>query len=140
MSNSVDPTQFESCSNCGATLAPDTKQCPSCNMAVVKPGLPPTRTPRARRHLRHLLLATILLMLPHVPQVWKQWCEETGLTVIKQFGDGLWDVAYLPLVPKSLQFATFGFPALLQVLTRTTWMPLSLGVNQINIVRKFPKR
>ena len=70
MSNSVDSTQFEHCSNCGATLAPGTKQCPSCNTAVAKPGLPPTRTPRARRHLRHLLIAAILLMLPHVPQVW----------------------------------------------------------------------
>ena len=28
MSNSVDSTQFEHCSNCGATLAPGTKQCP----------------------------------------------------------------------------------------------------------------
>ena len=70
MSNSVDSTQFEHCSNCGATLAPGTKQCPSCNSPVAKPGLPPTRTPRARRHLRHLLIAAILLMLPHVPQVW----------------------------------------------------------------------
>jgi hypothetical protein len=70
MSNSVDSTQFEHCSNCGATLAPGTKQCPSCNTAVAtEPGLPP-KTPRARRHLRHLLIAAILLMLPHVPQVW----------------------------------------------------------------------
>jgi SAM-dependent methyltransferase len=76
----------------------------------------------------------------HVPQVWKRWCEETGFTVVNQFGDGLWDVPYLPLVPKSLQFALFGFPALLQVLTRTTFTPLALGVNQINVVRKLPKR
>ena len=72
----------------------------------------------------------------HVPQIWKNWCEETGFTVIKQFGDGLWDVPYLPLIPKTLQFALFGFPALLQVLTRTTWIPLTFGVNQINIVKK----
>jgi len=72
----------------------------------------------------------------HIPATWKQWSEEAGFTVIKQFGDGLWDVPYVPLIPKTLQFAMFGFPALLQVLTRTTLTPLSMGVNQINIVRK----
>jgi hypothetical protein len=35
-----------------------------------------------------------------------------------------------------MQFAMFGLPALAQVLTQTTWMPLALGVNQINILRK----
>jgi len=72
----------------------------------------------------------------HVPHVWRQWCEETGFTVIKQFGDGLWDVPYLPLVPKSVQLALFGFPALVQVLTRTTFTPVALGVDQINVVRR----
>lgn len=72
----------------------------------------------------------------HVPEIWKNWCEETGFTVIKQFGDGLWDVPYLPLIPNIAQFAIFGLPAFLQVVTRTTFMPISMGVNQINIVRK----
>ena len=72
----------------------------------------------------------------HVPQVWKGWCENVGFTVLKQFGDGLWDVPYLPLIPHIAQFALFGFPAFAQVITRTTFMPLTLGVNQINIVRK----
>lgn len=72
----------------------------------------------------------------HVPAVWKQWCETNGFTVLKQFGDGLWDVPYLPLLPKVVQFGLFGVPAFLQVMTRTTFMPLTLGVNQINIVRK----
>lgn len=72
----------------------------------------------------------------HRPEVWAQWCEAAGFSVIKQFGDGLWDVPYLPVIPKSLQFALFGAPALLQVLTQTTFTPLSMGVNQINIVRK----
>lgn len=72
----------------------------------------------------------------HVPEVWKNWCEESGFTVLKQFGDGLWDVPYMPIVPKTLQFAMFGLPAFAQVVTRTTFTPLSLGVNQINIVRK----
>jgi 2-polyprenyl-3-methyl-5-hydroxy-6-metoxy-1,4-benzoquinol methylase len=72
----------------------------------------------------------------HVPEVWKTWCEDAHFTVLKQFGDGLWDVPYLPVIPNILQFAFFGFPAFAQVITRTTFMPLALGVNQINIVRK----
>ena len=63
----------------------------------------------------------------HPPQVWQQWCEAMGFTVIKQFGDGLWDVPYVPLLPNALQFALFGFPAFVQVMTQTTFMPLSLG-------------
>ncbi|RMG88456.1 MAG: class I SAM-dependent methyltransferase [Chloroflexi bacterium] len=72
----------------------------------------------------------------HVPQVWRNWCEEAGLAMVKHFGDGLWDVPYLPLIPRVVQFAMFGFPAFLQVVTRTTWMPLALGVNQVGIARK----
>jgi len=56
--------------------------------------------------------------------------------VLKQFGDGLWDVPYFPVIPRIVQFGMFGFPAFLQVITRTTWIPLSLGVNQINVARK----
>jgi hypothetical protein len=59
--------------------------------------------------------------------------------VLKQFGDGLWDVPYVPLVPARVQFALFGLPALAQVLTRTTFTPPALGVNQINVVRKAGK-
>jgi SAM-dependent methyltransferase len=72
----------------------------------------------------------------HPPEVWEGWCEAAGFTVLRQFGDGLWDVPYLPVIPKVIQFGMFGLPAFLQVITRTTWMPLSLGVNQININRK----
>lgn len=72
----------------------------------------------------------------HVPAVWRAWCEEAGFDIERQFGDGLWDVPYLPVVPKALQFALFGWPALLQVATRGTWMPLALGVNQIVVARK----
>ncbi len=70
------------------------------------------------------------------PPVWKAWCEENGFAVLKQFGDGLWDVPYLPVLPKPMQFAMFGFPAFLQVITGGTYIPLSLGVNQINIALK----
>lgn len=70
------------------------------------------------------------------PEQWRVWCEAQGFKVLRHFGDGLWDVPYLPLLPKAVQFALFGAPALLQVVTRTTFTPLTLGVNQIAITRK----
>jgi SAM-dependent methyltransferase len=70
------------------------------------------------------------------PAQWRDWCEAHGMTMIRHFGDGLWDVPYVPLLPKPVQFAMFGLPALLQVITRTTLTPLALGVNQVGIARK----
>lgn len=72
----------------------------------------------------------------HPPAQWRAWCEASGFTLLRHFGDGLWDVPYLPVIPRSLQFGLFGLPALAQVLTRTTFTPLSLGVNQIGIACK----
>jgi 2-polyprenyl-3-methyl-5-hydroxy-6-metoxy-1,4-benzoquinol methylase len=72
----------------------------------------------------------------HPPQQWRIWCEAQELSIVAHFGDGLWDVPYLPIIPKQIQFAAFGFPALMQVITRTTLTPLALGVNQVGIARK----
>jgi SAM-dependent methyltransferase len=72
----------------------------------------------------------------HPPEQWRVWCEGAGLTMLRHFGDGLWDVPYFPIIPKSVQFALFGLPAFLQVVTHTTLTPLTLGVNQIGIARK----
>lgn len=71
------------------------------------------------------------------PSQWRAWSEANGFEMIRQFGDGLWDVPYVPLVPKSLQFALFGFPAFMQVVTQSMFTPLSMGVNQIVITRKI---
>lgn len=73
----------------------------------------------------------------HPPRQWRAWCEANGFVVLKHFGDGLWDVPYFPLVPKILQFGLLGLPAFAQVMTRTTFTPLSMGVNQIAIARKI---
>jgi len=70
------------------------------------------------------------------PAVWRAWCEENGFRIKRHFGDGLWDVPYLPLLPNKLQFALFGWPALLQVLLQGAFIPLDWGVNQIVIARK----
>lgn len=70
------------------------------------------------------------------PQQWRTWCEQAGFSMVKHFGDGLWDVPYLPVLPRPIQFGLFGLPALFQVVTRTTYTPLAFGVNQIGIARK----
>lgn len=70
------------------------------------------------------------------PQTWRTWAEAAGFRVLHQFGDGLWDVPYLPLIPRSIQFALFGWPSLIQVLTGGRLIPVSLGVNTVTISRK----
>lgn len=72
----------------------------------------------------------------HPPGQWRAWCEASGFDMLRHFGDGLWDVPYLPLLPRPIQFGLFGLPALAQVVTQTTFTPLSMGVNQIGIARK----
>lgn len=72
----------------------------------------------------------------HPPAQWRQWTEAQGFVVIRHFGDGLWDVPYLPLIPTTAQFGLFGLPALAQVLTRSMIIPLDQGVNQIMIAVK----
>jgi 2-polyprenyl-3-methyl-5-hydroxy-6-metoxy-1,4-benzoquinol methylase len=73
----------------------------------------------------------------HPPAQWEQWCTQSGFVMLKHFGDGLWDVPYVPVLPNIVQFGLFGFPALLQVLTRSTFIPLNWGVNQVGIARKL---
>jgi SAM-dependent methyltransferase len=70
------------------------------------------------------------------PDVWRGWAEASGFRVLRLFGDGLWDVPYLPLIPKSIQFALFGLPSLIQVVSGRALIPLPLGVNLIAIARK----
>lgn len=71
------------------------------------------------------------------PAQWRAWTEASGFKVLRHFGDGLWDVPYFPVIPKAVQFGLLGIPALFQVFTRTTFTPLSMGVNQVMVTRKL---
>lgn len=71
------------------------------------------------------------------PQQWRTWVQQSGFHVLRHFGDGLWDVPYVPVIPTMIQFGLFGLPSLLQVVSKTTLVPLSMGVNQIMIARKM---
>ncbi len=72
----------------------------------------------------------------HTPDTWRSWAAEAGFDVLHQFGDGLWDVPYLPVIPTGIQFALFGWPSLLQVISGLPLIPTSFGVNLITIARK----
>jgi 2-polyprenyl-3-methyl-5-hydroxy-6-metoxy-1,4-benzoquinol methylase len=72
----------------------------------------------------------------HPPAQWREWAQAAGFRIVRHFGDGLWDTPYLPVIPPKVQFAVFGLPALVQVVTQTTFNPLALGVNQVCIARK----
>jgi len=69
MDTKVYPSEFNRCTNCGVTLSRETSQCPSCGAPVANPK--PQRSVLKRvvswRHFRHLLIALILLLLPHTP-------------------------------------------------------------------------
>lgn len=72
----------------------------------------------------------------HKPETWVKWVVESGFEVIKTGGDGLWDVPYLPVVPRQIQFVLFGLPSLVQVLMKRIIIPVNNGVNLIVVARK----
>jgi len=70
------------------------------------------------------------------PDEWCRLLDGCGYRVVKIFGDGLWNVPYLPWIPAKLQLVFFGLPAILQVTLGGTFNPLRLGENAVIIARK----
>ncbi len=70
------------------------------------------------------------------PDEWRRLIENSGYRVLKMFGDGLWNVPYLPHIPAKAQLLVFGLPGALQVLVGGTFNPLRLGENVIILARK----
>ena len=73
MSDEFNQNKFGRCNNCGLTIAPGTRQCPSCNSPVAESKPPRSGLERliSRRHLRYLLTALILFLLPRLPDGYK---------------------------------------------------------------------
>lgn len=63
----------------------------------------------------------------HEPETWYRMLREAGFRIIKAFGDGLWDVPYVPLIPPKLQLPFFGLPAIIQAVTAFPFIPVRLG-------------
>lgn len=69
------------------------------------------------------------------PSRWAELFTAEGFRVLRRWGDGLWDVPYLPRLPSSLQLLLFGLPAALQVLTKTSFIPTWAGESAIFLLR-----
>jgi SAM-dependent methyltransferase len=69
------------------------------------------------------------------PTQWRDLFEGHGFQVLHQWGDGLWDVPYLPLLPTALQLLLFTSPAALQVLTGGSFMPTRAAESVIFTLR-----
>jgi SAM-dependent methyltransferase len=70
------------------------------------------------------------------PGEWAGLVPKSGLRIEKVFSDGLWDIPYLPRVPRVLQYGLFSIPTILAVFFVSTAVPLSWGENLIAFARK----
>lgn len=69
------------------------------------------------------------------PTQWLRAFTAAGFQVERYWGDGLWDVPYLPLLPVPLQLLLFALPAALQVLTVGSFVPTRAGESVIFVLR-----
>jgi ubiquinone/menaquinone biosynthesis C-methylase UbiE len=72
----------------------------------------------------------------HQPATWYKMLDEAGFTLQKAFGDGWWDVPYLPVIPGILQLPFFGFPAIVQTVTAIPFIPVRYGESLIVVARR----
>ena len=69
------------------------------------------------------------------PAAWAEQFAAAGFWLVEQWGDGLWDVPYLPRVPTPLQLAMFALPAAAQVLTVGRFIPVRAGESTLYVLR-----
>ena len=70
------------------------------------------------------------------PPQWLQLTQRAGLSVERQFSDGLWDAPYVRFVPRLLQLGIFGFPTIVSVFFARPMIPAGWGENLIVVARK----
>ncbi|MBN1658746.1 MAG: class I SAM-dependent methyltransferase [Anaerolineae bacterium] len=61
------------------------------------------------------------------PETWIALTKESGLQVRRVFGDGLWDVPYLPMIPTFIQRIFLFLPTMLQFACGYPFVPPPLG-------------
>lgn len=71
-----------------------------------------------------------------VPGAWLDLTRAAGLDVRRSFSDGLWDVPYLPRVPRLLQYGIFSLPTIVSVFFGWTFIPAGWGENLIVLAQK----
>ncbi len=70
------------------------------------------------------------------PDRWIQLTERAGYRVRRAFGDGLWDVPYVPFIPAPLQLPIFGLPGAIQTVSGVPFIPVSLGESLILVAER----
>jgi hypothetical protein len=70
------------------------------------------------------------------PRDWLRLVRDAGYTPRRVFGDGMWDVPYVPLLPAKLQLPFFGAPAIIQTVTCIPFIPVSLSEAIIIVAEK----
>ena len=70
------------------------------------------------------------------PREWIALVREAGYRIRRTFGDGLWDVPYVPAVPAKVQLAFFGLPALVQTMTTVPFIPVRFGESLILVAER----
>jgi SAM-dependent methyltransferase len=70
------------------------------------------------------------------PEEWLRLTRDAGYRIRRAFGDGLWDVPYIPLVPSIVQLALFGAPMAVQTVTALPFIPVRFGEALIVVAEK----
>jgi SAM-dependent methyltransferase len=71
-----------------------------------------------------------------LPSQWLQMVEEAGLSLLKEFSDGYWDVPYVPWLPLWVQFPVFIGPSALMCITGRDILPARFGENILVIAQR----
>ncbi len=67
---------------------------------------------------------------------WLRLTRDAGLQPLQSFSDGLWDVPYLPMIPRALQYGLFTLPTVATVLLARPLIPRGWGENLIVVARR----
>jgi 2-polyprenyl-3-methyl-5-hydroxy-6-metoxy-1,4-benzoquinol methylase len=70
------------------------------------------------------------------PAEWFGLIKSAGLSIVRAFADGFWDVPYIPIVPPRIQKLFFGSLGGIQAITRFVFLPVRWGESVIVIARK----
>ena len=70
------------------------------------------------------------------PQKWLNLLGKEGFTIVKLFGDGMWDSPYLPFIPTIFQRIIFGLPPVFQVFSGMLFIPAYFGESMAVIAQK----
>jgi SAM-dependent methyltransferase len=70
------------------------------------------------------------------PGEWLRLTREAGYRIRKTFGDGLWDVPYVPIIPSIIQLALVGWPMAIQTATAVPFLPVRFSESLIVVAER----